>query len=83
PKGVVMVVVLKVIAAPVLGGILAILFGLSSGERMVIMLLMASPTAAMAYVLAKELAGDERLTASAILWSTLLAPFAYSLIIGI
>ncbi len=65
--------VIKVIAAPTLGVLVAHWLGLSAPESIIALLYLACPTAVVSYIMAEQLGGDETLTSRAILWSTLLS----------
>ena len=63
----------KVIVMPVTGVAAAIALGYRGAELGILMLFLASPTAAVAYVMARGAGGNERLAASIIMLSTLIS----------
>lgn len=68
----------KVIVMPVIGVSVAIGLGYRGAELGILMLFLASPTAAVAYVMARGAGGNERLAASTIVLSTLISLFTIS-----
>lgn len=74
---------LKVIAAPVLGVLLANWLNLSSPERTIALLYLACPTAIASYIMAEQLGGDEALTSSAIVLSTLCSAVALAIVLSL
>jgi len=63
----------KTMATPLLGLFFARWIGLGLEETLTLMLFLAAPTAAAAYILAKQLGSDAKMTANAILVGTLLS----------
>nr|WP_031208556.1 AEC family transporter [Halomonas huangheensis] len=68
----------KVIIMPVIGVGAAICMGYRGAELGIMMLFFGSPTAAVAYVMARGAGGNERLAASIIMLSTLMSLFTIS-----
>jgi len=64
---------LKVLAAPLLAFTLCRAFGISGPDLKIALVLSACPTAAAAYIMARQLGGDEHLTSGAIALSTVVA----------
>lgn len=63
----------KVVLTPALGFLLAPLFGLDPIERMIALIMLASPTAAISYIMADAMHNDAQLAARIVTLSTLLA----------
>jgi predicted permease len=74
---------LKTIAAPLLGLLIAGLLGLSGTETRVALIFLACPTAAASYVMAQQLGADDGLAANIIMLSTVLAMPALAAIIAL
>ncbi len=74
--------VLKVVALPLVGVLLAWFAGLSAEHTRIALLLLAVPTATASYVLAVQLGGDEALASSSILLSTLLSAPVLALVLA-
>lgn len=70
-RGIVISTAIKVIVAPVIAFGLCRLVNLGGAELKIALVLAACPTAAAAYVMAKQLGGDEDLTSGAIALSTI------------
>ena len=73
--------VIKVIGAPILGALIAHKIGLSASESTIALLYLACPTAVASYIMAEQLGGDENLTSSAIVLSTLLSAVVLALVL--
>ena len=72
---------LKVAAAPLLGWPLARWAGLSPDELRIVLLFLATPTAAASFTLAGKLGGDEALAASSVVLSTALSILSLSAVL--
>jgi len=72
----------KLAFAPAVGFLLAGWMGLGRGETGVLLVDLACPTAAVSFVLAQQLGGDEDLAASAVALSTVLAAVALSVAVA-
>ena len=70
--------VLKLVVLPTLGLLLFRLFGQTSKETLPAMILLASPTATIAYVMAREMGGDADFAIAAISASTLISAVTFS-----
>lgn len=70
-------VVFKIIALPVLGLILFTMLKVSSADFLPGLILLATPTATVAYVMSKEMHGDEDFAVAAISTSTILSAVTY------
>lgn len=70
-------VVFKIIALPVLGLILFTMLNVSSADFLPGLILLATPTATVAYVMSKEMHGDEDFAVAAISTSTILSAVTY------
>jgi hypothetical protein len=68
--------VLKLFVTPLAGYLVATRIGLSAAELRIVLILLATPTAAASNVMAEQLGSDERLAASIIVLSTLFAVFS-------
>ncbi|WP_269523876.1 AEC family transporter [Coraliomargarita parva] len=75
--------ILKVSILPVLSLVLAKLAGLSGQSALILLILSASPTAAVSYIMAKELKGDVALAAGGITISTVLCIPSLALILAL
>lgn len=62
---------LKTCASPLLGWVAAWWFGLSAAETLLVLILMACPTAIVSYTMVIELKGDERMASTTIALSVL------------
>lgn len=67
---------IKVAAHPLAGWALVRAFGLESGDRLIVLVCLACPTAVASYVLCDQMGADRDLAAGAIAWSTLLSVFS-------
>jgi hypothetical protein len=74
---------MKLILLPGLGLILYRLFGLSSQDYLPGLILLASPTATISYVMAKEINGDTNFAVAAISTSTILSSITFSVWLNI
>lgn len=74
---------IKVIGAPLLGVLVAHWLGLSPVERTIALLYLACPTAIASYIMAEQLGGDEALTSSAIVLSTVLSAVVLGVILSL
>ncbi len=79
----VLATLLKVAGAPLLGVLLANWMGLSAAERTIALLYLACPTAVASYIMAEQLGGDETLTSSTIVLSTLLSALVLAIILSV
>jgi len=73
----------KCVLAPLIAYALCQWLGLSRVETLIALIYMASPTAVAAYVLAQQLGGDEDLTGSSVVMSTLFSMLPLAIIIGV
>jgi predicted permease len=74
--------ILKVVVSPLVGFWMARLVGLGVNETKIALILLACPTAVVAYVMAEQLGGDDKLSAAIIVVSTFLSIISLSVIIG-
>jgi predicted permease len=74
---------IKVVAAPLFGFILAALFGLSQTERMIAVFYLAAPAAVMSYIMAEEMGNDGPLAGRIVTLSTLLSGITIPVIMAI
>ncbi len=74
---------LKVVAVPCIAWLLSLLFDLSDQSRMVLLVLSATPTAVVSYIMAKAMNGDAGLTSGAIILSTVASIPVLALIVGV
>lgn len=65
--------VVKVFVGPMIAWTLAVFCGVSGTELRIVVVLAACPTAAAAYIMARQMRGDEALAAASIALSTILA----------
>jgi predicted permease len=72
----------KVVLSPLLGWGLAAWLGISGGERLMLLVGLACPTAVVSYTMAGEMGGDEALAAQAVVWSTLASAPVLALILA-
>jgi predicted permease len=70
-------VAIKIIALPLVGLVLFMSFGVETAELLPGLILLATPTATVAYVMAQEMEGDEAFVAAAISVSTLASAVTY------
>ncbi len=68
--------VIKLVAAPLLGLALGTWMGLSVTERQVALVLLATPTASAAFIMAEQMGADAQLTTHIIILSTMLSAFS-------
>lgn len=73
---------IKVVAAPLFGFMLAGLFGLSPVERMIAVFYLAAPAAVMSYVMAEEMGNDGPLAGRIVTLSTLLSAVTIPIIMA-
>ncbi len=71
------VVIMKLVSLPLLGIILFLMMGLNSVDYLPALILLATPTATVAYVMAGEMGGDSEFAAAAISTSTLASAVTY------
>jgi len=69
-------VILKLVAAPLGGWLLARLLGLDPAETQIALILLATPTAAASYTMASQLGGDVELAAGGVAMTTLFSVLA-------
>ena len=74
---------IKVAIAPAVGYFCACLLNLGTGETKIALILLTCPTAAISYVLVKELNGDEQLSAAIVAISSIMALVSISIVIGL
>lgn len=74
---------IKVVAAPAFGFLLAGLFGLSQTERMIAIFYLAAPAAGMSYVMAEVMGNDGPLAGRIVALSTLLSAVTIPIIMAI
>lgn len=74
---------LRVVISPLLGLAFARWLGLGADETRIVLVLLTCPTAVVSHVLVQELGGDEALSSSAIVLSTLLSVPALSLVVAL
>jgi len=70
-------VAIKIVALPLVGLALFMLFGQKTAEFLPGLILLATPTATVAYVMAKEMHGDDEFAVAAISTSTLASALTY------
>lgn len=75
--------VIKVGVCPLLGWILARHYGMERVDTQVLLILLATPSAAAGYTMVTQLGGDEALSASSIALSTVLSGLAFALILAV
>jgi len=73
------VVIMKLVSLPLLGIVLFLMMGLSQDDYLPALILLATPTATVAYVMAGEMGGDSEFAAAAISTSTLASAVTYLL----
>lgn len=74
---------MKLLLLPAFGFLLARLLGLSAEHTLILLILLACPTASASYVLTRQLGGDESLASSMILISNLLAIPALAVVLAV
>lgn len=74
---------IKLLAAPLFGFLLAGVFELSRTDRMIAILYLAAPAAAMSYVMAEEMGNDGPLAGRIVTLSTLLSAITIPMILAI
>ena len=74
---------IKVVAAPIFGFLLAGLFGLSQTERMIAIFYLAAPAAGMSYVMAEVMGNDGPLAGRIVALSTLLSAVTIPIIMAL
>jgi predicted permease len=72
----------KVLMMPLLGLAMAKLLNLSADGTRIVLILLACPTAAVSYVVVRQLGGDEALASGSILLSTVLATLSLAVILA-
>jgi len=70
-------VIIKIIILPLVGLAFFLFFGLKAAEFLPGLILLATPTATVAYVLAKEMHADDEFAVAAISTSTLASALTY------
>ncbi|WP_036477109.1 AEC family transporter [Myxosarcina sp. GI1] len=75
--------VLKVFAAPLIGVFIANWLNLTAPERTIALLYLACPTAIASYIMAGQLGGDEALTSSSIVLSTMCSAIALAIVLSL
>lgn len=70
-------VVIKIIALPIFGFVIFKILQVDTADYLPSMILLATPTATVAYILSKEMQGDAEFTSAAISTSTLCSAFTY------
>jgi predicted permease len=75
--------VLKLIAMPVLGALIARMIGLPEAFMLPLLILLASPTATVTYVMATQLGGSPVLASAVVSFQTILCAVSYSIVIGL
>ena len=70
-------VLIKIIALPLVGLTFFLLFGLKAADFLPGLILLATPTATVAYVMAREMHGDDEFAVAAISTSTLTSALTY------
>ncbi|WP_286789009.1 MULTISPECIES: AEC family transporter [unclassified Pseudomonas] len=73
----------RLLACPLLAGLIAYLLGLPPHERLLLVLFFSLPTAPTAYALTRQLGGDSALMAGVITLQTLVAAFTLPLVISL
>lgn len=74
---------IKTVAAPAFGFLLAGLFDLSTSERMIAILYLAAPAAGMSYVMAEVMGNDATLAGRIVALSTLLSAITLPIVIAL
>jgi len=70
---------IKIIALPIIGLILFLALGVDSADYLPGLILLATPTATVAYVMSKEMGGDSEFAVAAVSTSTVLSALTYSI----
>jgi predicted permease len=70
-------VVIKIIGLPIFGFVIFKILQVDTADYLPSMILLATPTATVAYILSKEMQGDAEFTSAAISTSTLCSAFTY------
>ncbi len=73
---------IKIFCAPAVGLLAAGFLGLGAGETRIALLLLASPTAAVSYVMTEQLGGDGPLSAAIVVVSSVLSAISMSLVVA-
>ncbi len=73
----------KVFVGPLIAGCLALLLGVTGTELRIVLVLAACPTAAAAYIMARQMSGDESLAAGSIALSTVLSVISLALALAL
>ncbi len=73
---------LKTLAAPLIGFLLAVLFGMDPTERMIAIIYLGAPAAAMSYVMAQQMGNDGPLAGRIVALSTLLCAITIPIILA-
>lgn len=76
-------VIIKIIALPVCGMTFFLLFNVDAADYLPGLILLATPTATVAYVMSKEMQGDDEFAVAAISTSTLFSALTYSIWLAI
>lgn len=80
---VVLIGLCKLLLLPALGLILFQVFGISGSDSLPALILLASPTATVSYVMAREMSGDADLATSAVSVTTLVSALSFMLWLGL
>ena len=78
-----MAALIKLVAAPFFGFLLAGLFHLSQTEKMIAIFYLAAPAAAMSYIMAEQMGNDGPLAGRIVTLSTLLSAITIPIIMAI
>lgn len=81
-RGASLATVIKLAISPLVGLAMAASLGLTAGERLVALILLACPTAATSYVMAQQLGADDQLAANIIVATTVLAALALAAVLA-
>ena len=74
---------IKVFIAPLAGYAIARAIGLGTGEMLVAMVMLASPTAVASYVMTQEIGGNAPMSARIVVISTILSAASLALAVGL
>ena len=74
---------IKVLVAPVAGYAIARAIGLGTGEMLVAMVMLASPTAVASYVMTQEIGGNAQMSARIVVISTILSAASLAIAVGL
>lgn len=74
--------ILKTVASPLIGWCVGRAMGIGAAELKIIMILLATPTAIVSYVVAVELKGDEAIASGSIVLSVLTSIVSLAVVIG-